>query len=209
MAETKMIGEDSENGQRACRLPSTKFDHNATFICHSSNQESRIIECNAIGLEEDETEIELSESAPLLPKNDHNISIGKIQENKKGMAIKTGVRKTPVNHNGIGDNSDALNMRTNLQNHEMINRESVVPYKSPGILGDHSNCRLLTLSLKHMVKTIFVTSPIIICVCLVGFCLSKVPYTNNCSKYSTEHDCIYYNKHILIGIDQIMRLVSA
>lgn len=208
MGDTKMIGEDTKSKQRACRLPSANFDDNTTYRCHNSNKERRITECNAIGLEEDQIENEQCESAPLLAKSDEDVSIGKIQENEKSIVIKAGVRKTLVNHIEKDDNSDDLNKRNNLHNHGMINRESIVPYNLPGILGDHSNCRLLTLSLKHMLKTIFVISPIIIFVCLTGFCLSKVPYTNNCSEFSTEHECIYYNKHMLIGINQIMRLVS-
>ena len=125
------------------------------------------------------------------------------------MVIKTGLKKILVNHTEKEGNNNILNGRTNIYNQENINNASVVLYNLPDILGNNSNCRRITLSLKHMLKTILVTSPIIIFVCFAGFCLSKVPYTNNCAKYSTDHDCIYYNKHLLIGVNQILRLVSA
>ena len=125
------------------------------------------------------------------------------------MAIKTGLKKIVVNHIEKEDNNNSLNRRTSLYNQENINSENVVLYNLPGISGNNSNCGLITLSLKYMLKTILVTLPIIIFVCLTSFCLSKVPYTNNCTKYSTDHDCIYYNRYILIGVNQIMRLVSA
>lgn len=208
-AETLMIGEDNKREQRACGLPSTNVDHNTAINSHSIDKEKKIMGCNAAGLDEDDPENQQSESQPLVAKTDQNASIRKFHEDKKGMAIKTGLKKIVVNHIEKEDNNNGLNRRTSLYNQENINSENVVLYNLPGISGNNSNCGLITLSLKYMLKTILVTLPIIIFVCLTSFCLSKVPYINNCTKYSTDHDCIYYNRYILIGVNQIMRLVSA
>ena len=198
--ETLMIGEDNKDEQRK---------YNTVINILSINKEKEILGCNATEIDEDDIENQQNESEPLLAKNDQNATIKKIHEDKKSMVIKTGFKKILVNHIEKEDNNNILNGRTNIYNQENINSASVVLYNLPDILGNNSNCRLITLSLKHMLKTILVTSPIIIFVCLAGFCLSKVPYTNNCTKYSTDHDCIYYNKHLLIGVNQILRLVSA
>ena len=208
MAETLMIGEDNKNEQRTCGFPSTNFDHNTAINTHIINEEKKITGCNITELDEDETENHQNESEPLLAKTDENASIRKNHEDKKSMVIKTGLKKILINHIEKKDDNNSLNGRTNIYNQENINSESVVPYNLPDILGNNSNCSIITLSLKHMLKTILVTSPIIIFVCLAGFCLSKMPYTNNCTRYLRDHDCIYYNKHILIGVNQIMRLVS-
>ena len=75
-------------------------------------------------------------------------------------------------------------------------------------LEDHSNCELLTLSLNHMLKVFLTTLPMIIAVCLAGFCLSKLPYTNNCEEYPKTLDCTYYNENLVFGVNGIVTLVS-
>ena len=72
----------------------------------------------------------------------------------------------------------------------------------------HSSCELLTLSLKHMLKVFLTTLPIIIVVCLTGFCLSKLPYTNDCEKYPKNLGCTYFNENLVFGVNSIARLVS-
>ena len=61
------------------------------------------------------------------------------------MVIKTGFKKILVNHTEKEDSNNILNGRTNIYNQENVNNASVVLYNLPDILGNNSNCRLITL----------------------------------------------------------------
>ena len=74
-------------------------------------------------------------------------------------------------------------------------------------LEDHSNSKLFTLSLKHMLKVFLIALPIVIAVCLAGFCLPKLPCMNECKEYPKILDCTYYNDNLVFGVNGIARLV--
>lgn len=98
--------------------------------------------------------------------------------------------------NGKSNNQSELQNNANGNNKEERHVE------------DYSNCELLFLSLKHMLKVIFTTLPVIITVCLTAFALSNLPYTNDCTRYPENSGCTYYNRNILFGVNRILRLVS-
>ena len=95
-----------------------------------------------------------------------------------------------------------LNKQTELQNNANDNS------KEGTRVENYSNCELFFLSLKHMLKVIFTTFPVIITVCLTAFALSNLPYTNDCTRYPENSGCTYYNRNILFGVNRILRLVS-
>lgn len=103
--------------------------------------------------------------------------------------------------NSVNDSSQ-LNICLNK------NRKGSVSCSLLKPLEDYSKCELITLTLKHMFKVFFTTLPVTISVCLTGFGLSKLPYTNSCTKNVTDTSCAYYNKLILFGVNRVVRLVS-
>ena len=101
---------------------------------------------------------------------------------------------------------DIMNGKTNKQTELQNNAND--SNKEERRVEDYSNCELLFLSLKHMLKVIFTTLPVIITVCLTAFALSNLPYTNDCTRYPENSGCTYYNRNILFGVNRILRLVS-
>lgn len=113
----------------------------------------------------------------------------------------------------VGKNLEEYNRLDRNERNEIVDvlkkankRTSHVNLLQP--LEDHSNCELLTLSLNHMLKVFLTTLPIVIVVCLAGFCLSKLPYTNDCEEYPKALDCTYYNENLVLGVNGIVTLVS-
>ena len=97
---------------------------------------------------------------------------------------------------------------SNLCNRVNNRAKSSTKYNALKPLEDYSKRELLFLLVKHLLKVIFKNSPIIISVCLIGFGLSKLPYTNNCTDYLKDMDCKYYNELILFVVNWIVELVS-
>ena len=97
---------------------------------------------------------------------------------------------------------------SNLCNRVNKRTKSSIKYNVLKSLEDYSKRELLFLLVKHLVKVILKNSPIIISVCLIGFGLSKLPYTNNCTEYLKDMDCKYYNELMLFVVNWIMELVS-
>lgn len=127
-----------------------------------------------------------------------------ISKTENGGIITEGTKK--------GDNSLAnnnSNYSNTLLNNENSSSKNSVSQNLMRPLGDYSSCELLASSSRHMLKVILTTSPIIIAVCLTGFCLSKLPYTKSCPEYTKIRDCRYYNEALIFGVNQTVRLVSA
>ena len=151
-----------------------------------------------------------SNRKPFMNKVDHVIPTEQQVENNGRIFIAIGNRRITAKHNkggssmisnGVSDNSE-LYICLNKNSKDSVSCNLLKP------LEDYSKYELITLSLKHMLKVFLTTLPIIISVCLTGFGLSKLPYTNNCTKNVTETSCTYYNKLILLGVNRIVRLVS-
>ena len=98
---------------------------------------------------------------------------------------------------------------SNVYNRVNDRTKSSIKYNALKPLEDYSKRELLFLLMKHLLKVILKNSPIIISVCLMGFGLSKLPYTNNCTEYLKDMDCKYYNELMLFFVNWIIELVSA
>ena len=152
-----------------------------------------------------------SNRKPFMNKVDHGFSTEQKIDNNGRIFIAFGNRRITANcknkggsrmiSNGVNDCSQ-LNICLNKNSKGSVSCSLLKP------LEDYSKCELITLTLKHMFKVFFTTLPVIISVCLTGFGLSKLPYTNSCTKNVTDTSCAYYNKLILFGVNRVVRLVS-
>ena len=207
--ETGKQKEEEEIYSNEHTLNSAKIDKRFTQI--SSNQEKEIIKYDDKKLEQCNAGKQPS-GCHLIPVDDYQaISSGKIYFSEGRMISKTENGGIVTEGTKKGDNSLANNnsnySNTLLSNDNSSSKNSV-SQNLMRPLGDFSSCELLALSSRHMLKVILTTSPIIIAVCLTGFCLSKLPYTKSCPEYTKIRDCRYYNEALIFGVNQTVRLVS-
>ena len=143
-------------------------------------------------------------------KVDHGISTEQNIANDGRIFFAVGNRRITGKDNKEGSNMISNDVSGSNKLYICLNKNSKdsVSCKLLKPLEDYSKCELITLSLKHILKVFLTTLPIIISVCLTGFGLSKLPYTNNCTKNATDTPCTYYNKLILLGVNRFVRLVS-
>lgn len=148
---------------------------------------------------------------PILAHVQCDISIGENNEDEDEMAIETEhgrLRTENIHDRDASLITGYVSNSNGLLNSESNDKKSVVPHNLLRPLGDHLDSELITLSLKHMLKVVLTTAPIITVVCLIGFCLSKLPYTKNCLEYPKSFDCKYYDKNLIFGVNRTTRLVS-
>ena len=145
---------------------------------------------------------------PFLVKVDSVVSFGQNKENEEPSDVEPEDKRITVQKNLEKYNRLDRNERDNIVDifKKANKKTSHVKLLQP--LEDHSNCELLTLSLNHMLKVFLTTLPIVVVVCLAGFCLSKLPYTNDCEQYPKTSDCTYYNENLVFGVNGIVTLVS-
>ena len=196
-------GEDIYSNEHA--LNSAKIDK--TFTRISSNKEKddkKLEQCNK-GKQPSGCHLILVDDYQAISTGKILFSEGRmISKTENGGIITEGTKK--------GDNSLAnnnSNYSNTLLNNENSSSKNSVSQNLMRALGDYSSCELLASSSRHMLKVILTTSPIIIAVCLTGFCLSKLPYTKSCPEYTKIRDCRYYNEALIFGVNQTVRLVSA
>ena len=148
---------------------------------------------------------------PILAHVHCDVSIGENNEDEDEMAIETEhgrLRTENIHDRDASLITGYVSNSNGLLNSESNDKKSVVPHNLLRPLGDHLDSELITLSLRHMLKVVLTTAPIITVVCLIGFCLSKLPYTKNCLEYPKSFDCKYYDKDLIFGVNRTTRLVS-
>ena len=190
-------------------LHSAKIDK--TFTQINSNKDKETTKYNDKKLEQCNAEKQPS-SCHSNPVDVYQAtSIGKIIFSEDRMISKTENGGLITEGTQKGDNSLAnnnSNYSNSLFNNGNSRSKNSVSHNLMRPLGDLSSCELLALSSRHMLKVILTTSPIIIVVCLTGFCLSKLPYTKTCPEYTKISDCRYYNETLIFGVNRTLRLVS-
>ena len=177
----------------------------------TSDEEKTVTKGNNADVEVYRSDSQPQNYRPMFAHVQCDISIGENNENEDEMAIKTEHGRLGTENIQNRDGSLVIGYRNNrngLLNSESNDKKGVVPHNILRPLGDQLNSELLALSLRHMLKVILTTAPIIIVVCLIGFCLSKLPYTKNCLEYPNNFDCKYYDKNLIFGVNRTTRLVS-
>ena len=185
-------------------LPLNKSDR-------TSDEEKTVTKGNNADVEIYSTDSEPQNYRPVFAHVQCDISFGKNNENDGKMAMETGHGKLRTENIQNRDGSLVIGHRKNssgLLNSESNYKKGIAPHNLLRPLGDHLNSELVTLSLKHMLKVLLTTAPIIIIVCLIGFSLSKLPYTKNCLEYPKNFDCKYYDESLIFGVNRTTRLVS-
>ena len=144
----------------------------------------------------------------ILVKVCSNISIKQNKENDERLDTEAKSKRVRA-EKALEDHSCLVNneFEETFGSSNRVNKDtSTINLLQP--LQHYSICKLLALSLRHMVKAFLKTLPIITGVCLIAFCLSKLPYTNDCEKYPKNFDCTYYNENLVFGVNSIVMLVS-
>ena len=165
---------------------------------------SRKIDQNVFGLENNELEEDDKKNQTINYKS-------YIRKETNNILIRQNSEKSTGKYTEKGSNSMAskeLKDCSNLCDRVNNRTKSSIKYNALKPLEDYSKRELLFLLVKHLLKVIFKNSLIIISVCLIGFGLSKLPYTNNCTEYLKDMDCKYYNELVLFVVNWILELVS-
>ena len=172
-----------------------------------------------IGLDGDDSQNQTCICKPRVVKGDHDIPLKQNNLNKEKIVTESenSSRKTEDIIDNENDETaeegcsrlvdDDLNKNSGIHINVNIKERSELD-EFLRLIGDHSNCELLILSLKHMLKVILTTSPVILVVCIIGFGFSGLPYTTDCGEFRENITCTYYNDKILLGVNHIGRLVS-
>lgn len=200
-------GEDIYSNEHA--LHSAKIEK--TFTQINSNKDKEITKYDDEKLEQCNSDKQPGGWNSISVDVYQSISVGKIIFNEDRMISKVDNGGVITEGTHKGDNSLANNNRNysnSLLNNGNSSSKNSLPHNLMRPLGDSSSCELLVLSSKHMLKVILTTSPIIIVVCLTGFCMSKLPYTKTCPEYIKIRDCRYYNETLIFGVNRTLRLVS-
>lgn len=176
-----------------------------------SDEEKTVTKGNNADVEVYRNDSQPQSLRPMFAHVQCNVSTGENNEDEDQMAIKTEHGRLRTENIQNRDASLIIGYVSNsngLLNSESNDKKGVVPHNLLRPLGDHLDSELITLSLRHMLKVVLTTAPIITVVCLIGFCLSKLPYTKNCLEYPKSFDCKYYDKNLIFGVNRTTRLVS-
>lgn len=202
---------------------SASKQNESTNVLNKGDREQFLKKDNAaysnIRLDGDDSENQTFVSKPSVTKADHDIPLRQNILHKEKFVTESEKRRSKIEDIIDNENNETTEEECSHLVDDDLNTNGGIDIsvnskersrldESVRLIGDHSNCELLILSLKHMLKVILTTSPVILLVCTIGFGFSRLPYTTNCEEFWENITCTYYNDKILYGVNHVGRLVS-